>query len=162
MVEKKILIALIALMLNLTCFSGVLFVSAYYVSSDEKENNATVGDSKLNIVEDFQSPKDLIPGQTITKKVMVKNTGLCPSNVRVLVVFSDSNAQKNVRIQYDTDKWELRDDNYWYYKSTLKSGETTDCLFESVEISEGAAEEDLEGFEIIVYSECVDVMSGGF
>ena len=162
MTEKKILIALIALLLNLVCFSGVILVNSYLISNDKIVNSFHVGNSELEIVEDFESPQQLTPGQVITKKVRIKNTGLCPCQTRVLVAFSDSKAQKNARIDYNLNDWELRDDGYWYSKTSLQPGEMSPCLFESVTIPGGAAPEDLKSFEIIVYSECVNVESGGF
>ena len=162
MTEKKILIALIALLLNLICFSGVILVNAYLISNDKIVNSFHVGNSELKIVEDFESPQQLAPGQVITKKVRIKNIGLCACQTRVMVAFSDSKAQRNARIDYNLNDWELRDDGYWYCKASLQPGETSPRLFERVTIPGGAAPEDLKGFEIIVYSECVNVESGGF
>ena len=67
MTEKKILIALIALLLNLVCFSGVILVNSYLISNDKIVNSFHVGNSELEIVEDFESPQQLTPGQVITK-----------------------------------------------------------------------------------------------
>ena len=162
MTEKKILIALIALLLNLICFSGVILVNAYLISNDKIVNSFHVGNSELKIVEDFESPQQLAPGKKKKKKVRIKNIGLCACQTRVMVAFSDSKAQRNARIDYNLNDWELRDDGYWYCKASLQPGETSPCLFERVTIPGGAAPEDLKGFEIIVYSECVNVESGGF
>lgn len=159
---KNILILLIVLLLNLTCFTSVLVVSAYLTSNDKIVNSVTVGEASLKIVEDFEKPRHLEPGQVITKKVRIKNIGISPCKVRVLTVFSDSLAQKNARIQYNTGQWEYKEDGYWYCKKTLQPGEVSACLFEEVTIPAGASPEELKGFEIIVYSECVNEESGGF
>lgn len=159
---KKLLLLLIAVLLNLTCFTGVLFVSAYLVSNDKIVNSVTVGNSRLHIDEEFESPDSLQPGQAIPKKVRVKNTGLTPCRVRVMTAFSDSNAQKNVKIDYDTDNWSLKEDGYWYYKRTLQPEEETTELFSQVDILQSADVSKLKGFEVIVYGECVNEESGGF
>lgn len=160
--EKKITLALIALLLNLVCFTGVLFVSAYLVSSDKVVNSMTVGNSSLEIKEDFDGPAPVEPGAVITKKVSIKNTGLTPAGVRVMTVFSDSRAQKYAKILYNTAMWKQENDGYWYYKKQLQPGEVTEDLFENVTISADAPAEGLGDFEIIVYSECVNTGSGGF
>ena len=160
--EKKLLIVLIALLLNLTCFGGVLFVSAYLVSDDKIINSVTVGNAALDINEEFDDPGHLQPGMIITKKVHIRNKGLSPCMVRVMTAFSDGNAQKYAKITYDTENWECREDGYWYFNKPLKPGEETSNLFEHVEIAENVSEADLKGFEIIVYSECVDSKSGRF
>ena len=160
--EKKIIIALIALVLNLVCFSGMLIVSSYLVSSDAVVNSFAVGNSKLQICEDLESPTQLSPGMEITKRVRIQNTGLCACRARVLVACSDSDAQKIAQITYNTDNWELREDGYWYYKGTLQPEEETPSLFDTVVISAGASPEDLKGFDIIVYGECVNEAAENF
>lgn len=161
-VRKKLMTALIAVLLNLTCFTSVLLVSAYLVSNDEIVNSVSVGNSKLEIEEDFERPDTLRPGQVIRKTVRIGNTGRNPCNVRVMTAFSDSEAQKNVRIDYDTEHWELGDDGYWYYENVLKPGEETADLFEEVSALQSADVEKLKNFELIVYGEAINVESGGF
>ena len=159
---KKILLLLIAILLNLTCFTGVLFVSAYLVSNDKIVNSVSVGNSSIKINEEFESPDSLSPGQVVPKKVRIKNTGINPCRVRVMTAFSDSEAQKNIKIEYDTDHWRLEDDGYWYYLSTLAPEEETTELFSEVAVLQSADVNKLKGFEIIVYGECVNEESGGF
>lgn len=162
MAQEKIQVVLIILLLNITCFLAVMIASAYLVSEDEAENVFTVGNNRSVIVEDYQEVQELSPGDDIRKAVTVSNTGKNSCYVRVLSLFSDRDAEDYAHINYNLQDWELNDDGYYYYKYPVASGESTAELFSQVSISRDVQEQQLKGFEILVYAESVNVEAGGF
>ena len=54
---------------------SVASVSAYFSDREEKRNRITVGDSNIEIVEEFDPPEKIEPGSHFTKKVCMKNLG---------------------------------------------------------------------------------------
>ena len=103
------------------------------------------------------------------KVVNVKNTGSAPCFVRVYLDFSDSavrsyskfneadNADQGGTWLY-TDYWEYKD-GYYYYKEKLEVGKTTTQPLLSSVITEFPSGTDPYDYEIIVYSEAVQVVA---
>ena len=148
--HRKTLIVLF-IVLSLGLFSSV---SAYFVDKATKKNSFTIGYVETKIEEDYTPPKDLKPGIKFTKKVTVKNTGPNDCYVRMLVTFSNSQMEDACSIDYNNAEWEKNPhDGYWYYKHLLKSGETTEPLFNTVTISSDVNPNDLQDFDINVYHE---------
>lgn len=141
----KLLIAILAIGL----ISGV---SAYFVVKNQANNKLTVGYVETEIVEDFQPPKELIPGCTITKRVKVRNTGPTACYVRVLVTFSTSKMEDLCEVDYNTTDWTKKGD-YWYYNSKLSSNEITEPLFTTVKVKDTASTKSMEDFDINIYHE---------
>ena len=162
MAQKKIQVVLIILLLNLTCFLGVMMVSAYLVAQDKADNEFTVGNNTSTILEDYQEVQELSPGDSIKKSVNVANTGRNSCYVRVLSLLSEKDAEQYARINYNLKDWELAEDGYYYYRDVVKPGESTAELFSQVDISSDVPQEQLRGFKILIYAETVNVEAGGF
>jgi len=80
---------LLALALGL-CMVAILAVGgtlAYFTSEDSAENVFTMGNVKIEVVEEFEQNSELAPGLKINKDVWVKNTGSKPAYVRVHLAF---------------------------------------------------------------------------
>lgn len=78
--EKKVLIGSVAVAAAIV--AGSTF--AWFSSKDEVTNRLTASaDYNVSIVEDFQPPKEWIPGQTVNKDVAAVNTGNVDAFVRM-------------------------------------------------------------------------------
>lgn len=92
-------------------------------------NKFTIGYNKSNIEEEFGNYNSFEAGKTYTKKVSVKNTGNVPCYVRVFAEIE--NSKDDYTVNYDTQHWEKSGD-YYYYKTPLDTGKTTEPLFTSI------------------------------
>ena len=104
-------------------------------------------------------PKDgilgVMPGTAVSKIVTVKNTGESAAYIRVwvntaisepgdpitnpliknlpLTIEVEGETVELIEINYNTEKWTQGEDGYWYYNRAVKTGETTEPLFTTVE-----------------------------
>lgn len=148
--NKKLTIVIAALILNILCFTAIF---AYFTSSDAKVNEFTVGINETPVEEEFVPPDKMVPGSEIVKKIRLHNVKTPPCVVRCRIDFSDSDMENLVDIDYDTEKWHLRDDGYWYYKGVLGPDDLTSALMQYVKVSEDATESQIKDFDIYVYAE---------
>lgn len=91
MIKKETLrYAAAGLMIFTLFFGGAL---AYMRSQDTAKNTFGTGENKINIVEEFEPPKETVPGVTAFKKrITVDNTGDTDAFIRVFVDFSSLEA----------------------------------------------------------------------
>ena len=142
---------IVAAVLSLLCIGGI---AAYLTTAAKITNTVTVGYNEVEIVEDFTPPIEMKPGISFQKEVAVSNTGPVDCFVRVLSLFSRSDMEDLCDVNYNTQDWEYNEtDQYWYYKHSLKTGETTEPLFDTVKIHDDASEAAIKAFDIIVYAE---------
>lgn len=142
---------IVAAVLSLLCIGGI---AAYLTTAAKITNTVTVGYNEVEIVEDFTPPIEMKPGVSFQKEVAVSNTGPVDCFVRVLSLFSRSDMEDLCDVNYNTQDWEYNEtDQYWYYKHSLKTGETTEPLFDTVKIHDDASEAAIKAFDIIVYAE---------
>lgn len=142
---------IVAAVLSLLCIGGI---AAYLTTAAKITNTITVGYNEIEIVEDFTPPTEMKPGVSFQKEVAVSNTGPVDCFVRVLSLFSRSDMENLCDVNYNTQDWEYNEtDQYWYYKHSLKTGETTEPLFDTVKIHDDASEAAIKAFDIIVYTE---------
>lgn len=147
--NKKTIIIAAALVLCAALFgSGVM---AYLTSSDNATNVWTVGNNTSEIVETWDEPVTLIPGESYTKDVAVTNTGTIDCFVRVFAEIDNPETAAMISIDYNTNSW-IKNGQYWYYVKPLAPGETTESLFTTLTVSE-FGEEPIDDFAMIVYSE---------
>lgn len=158
----KIQLVLTVLLLNLTCFIGVFCVGAYLTDTKQADNIYSVGNNEIEIVEVYREVDEIKPGMLINKDVAVKNTGKNDCRVRVLVLYSDCEAEGYSTIDYNLKDWQPGEGGYYYYSSVLPAGATTESLFTEVKVSDDADAESIKGFEIYVYAESINVEAGGF
>lgn len=137
-------------------FSGIL---AYLTDADSAVNKATIGGNSIEIVEEFNPPKDIAPGTSFTKDVKVSNIGSSSCYVRIKAVFEDSHMEQYCDIDWNDTVW-VFDDGYWYYPKVLLGGSITPSLFTTVTIKDDTPGSKLTSFNIIVYAESVESNQG--
>lgn len=148
--KKKIAIgAVLVLCLSMLIYSTI----AYFNTADTARNVITAGDIKIELqetainndgdeilFEQSQERFDVMPGQDVSKIVRVKNTGSNPAYIRIQVqkaIALAADAQGDVdldliSLDFDSEKWTLGNDGYYYYNEPLAPGETTAALFKNV------------------------------
>ena len=143
MVRHKIaiiVISIIAMVLTL-CSQKSL---AYYTVIGRAVNVVTSGGIALTIHEktdqgnDFPSEGvNIIPGDVVSKKVTVENSGTHPFYLRVKLVYGasqqDLSTEDCMKLDIDTMNWDLHD-GWYYYKGVVEPGETTPEVFSKAEI----------------------------
>lgn len=126
---------------------------AYLAGSDAASNRFTPGSTTIEIVETFPDDPPAIEQGSTEKVVTVRNTGSAACFVRAIVEFSDSAAEGYASFAPNTAAWtERQADGYYYYRSALAVGQTTEALISSIEV--GAAPPDgYRDFDVIVHAE---------
>lgn len=149
--KKKYTFGIIFLLLALiSC--GTLF--AYFTAHKSKVNAMTFGENVIETEEEFPNP-DPKPGDSVKKEVSIKNTGDVPCFVRTKIEFSNDKAESISTMDINTTDWEKNSDGYYYYKKIVPVDKSTTRLMSAVKIADNANLDELEDFEIIVYSESV-------
>lgn len=139
--------------------SGTVY--AYLTDRDSSVNQTVIGGNRIEVVEEFTPPDELIPGSVFAKAVRVKNVGHSSCYVRLKAVFSDSNVGQYCTMDWNTvDFVYSADDGYYYYTKAIGSGELTEYLFTTVTVSPEAPSGALTGLTIYVYAE--SCQSAGF
>lgn len=152
--EKKKLTVLLAVLL-LAGAAASAGIYAYLSAEDSRVNRLTFGQNIIETEEEFTTP-DPRPGDSIEKKVRVKNTGDVPCFVRTRILFSNGEAEGVSTLELNTTDWtERQEDGYHYYKHILPVGKNSADLLTAVKIADSAHLEELKDFQIIVYSESV-------
>jgi hypothetical protein len=132
-------------------------IYAYLTDGDKATNEFVIAKQTIEVLEpDYTPPKELYPGVSFPKNPMVKNTGTTACYVRMLAEVSTSDMGQYLEIDYNTTNWtEKQEDGYYYYKEILEPGETTEPLFTTVKVMDSAPADQMQDFEIIIYSESV-------
>lgn len=148
--NKKPLIAL--LVVALIGIIGGTF--AYFTDSTTFENIFKLGKYETTTTETFESPTNWKPGTTTPKTIVVQNTGDVEVAVRVSIQESwtkkEGGALPYLKFKTDTklaaadgtediakinfspgDNWQKEGD-YWYYKTKLGTGASTEAFIDSV------------------------------
>lgn len=160
MKRKLIATALACVLVCASCF-GITY--AYLIAKDNAANTFTVGETEIEVSEEYTPPEKLTPGISFTKKPRITNTGNLPCYVRMRADFSSSIAKEFCEpLDIDTENWEYNsEDGYYYYKYLLNPGEETFPLFTTVTIktfkddekTELYTEADMTDFDILIYGE---------
>ena len=133
---------------------SVASVSAYFSDREEKSNRITVGDSNIDIIEEFDPPEEIEPGSHFTKKVCMKNLGKSDCFIRCRLELSSEEILPYLEFDIDKENWSKEADGYYYYQEAIEVGKQTTNLMEEVQIKENAPSEVTEkGFSILVYAE---------
>ena len=158
---KKKLLALAAIMICVSIVS--LGTVAYFNAEQQAHNIITTGSIDIDLVEEmivdgtkvpFEDQEGVMPGESVSKIVTVKNTGEADAYIRVwvntaisepgdpitnpliknlpLTIEVEGETVELIDIDYNTEDWTAGEDGYWYYGKALKAGETTEPLFENV------------------------------
>lgn len=148
--HKKALAVLLAL------FVGSSGMYAYYTDQTKKDNQITIGQNDITIVEQFTPPDEIKPGVTFDKFPQVQNVKSVPCYVRMFADVGDSDVNEFLTINFESSKWTTKqDDGYYYYTEILEPGSTSEPLFTTVSISENADESKFKDFDILIYAESV-------
>lgn len=153
MKNKKLVIISVISVILIGCLSFGL-ISAYFTDKDTKQNQVTVGYNTIQVVEDFDSPSELVPGLSFKKDVKVENTGKVPCYVRVKSLFTDEDMLPYCTVDYNTNDWVYNDkDDYWYYTHKVVINDMTQSLFTTVKINDDVQSSDIKDFDILIYAE---------
>ncbi len=129
MKKKLTVLSILAL-----CFVFTLSSTLAYFSTEEKAHNViTTSGVEIDLIEEmvkddgtivsYKDPQDVLPGQTVSKIVTVKNTGEAPVwlclKVTTDIALKDAPTGSVadlavVEIDFNTDDWTEKD-GYWYY-----------------------------------------------
>lgn len=148
--KKQITVILLLLM----CAALGTGIYAYMTSHKVKVNRLTVGENVIKTEEEFPNP-EIKPGGSIKKVVEIKNTGSVPCFVRAMILFSNNDAEDISTLELNTKDWSIHQDGYYYYKHILPTDQSTIPLMSAVHISDNEDIENLEDFDIHIYSESV-------
>ena len=174
MKKKAVLVAILAICLSVLA-SGTL---AYFTTEAIARNVITTGGVGIDLVEkhigddgavvDFpeEGISGVLPGHSVSKIVTVKNTeaeAWIRVSVEKAVTAADGSALSAdlITFQVDETKW-LEKDGYYYYRTPVATGESTDVLFDEVLFS-GEMGNEYQGCktEIIVSAEAVQAANNG-
>ena len=174
---KKILAMVAALSVIVSLAAGGTI--AYLTDTTEvAENVMTVGNVSIDQKEDFESTKQLLPMQTVKKKVTVENTGASDAYVRTFVAFEkgrDNTWKEVINFARNTSDWTWQDsifditvDDVVYevyvanYNEVLPATDpntTTPASLESVSMIDTATNDDVavfdEEYTVLVLSQAV-------
>lgn len=150
--RKKPLTLFVALVLLLTLAVGGSL--AWLVSNDNVTNSMVPGEVPIQINETVSN--------NVKSDVTVTNNGNIQAFIRVAIIANAVDEQGNVttgqapQFSYNTDKWQLLSDGYYYYKGIVQpngtTGDTTDPLFTGpVDFANG---------EINILAESIQVLGG--
>ena len=141
MKKKKTIITTLGLLLIVIV--GATF--AYYTSNTSFENVFNAGKYKITLTEEFVSPDNWVPGETIPKTVTAKNEGTVPAAVRISYteqwtkeidgVETDITSQVTPNpaiINFaNTNDW-ISSNGYYYYKYYLEPSDETSSFISGV------------------------------
>ena len=146
--KKLIAGAVVAICLSLLAYS----TSAYFTARGTATNVITSGNIQIQLQETAkingqeisfdasQEKINVVPAQTVSKIVQVKNTGDNAAYVRIRVakaielaegVTGEPNVEL-VTLDFDDENWTAKDDGYYYYNKPLEPDATTEALFNNV------------------------------
>lgn len=162
--RKKLLSIVSMVVLSLVVVYGgkLLYESfAYFQDKDFETNYHSVGSNESNITKSFTKPSKLESGTRISYSCKVTNNGSVPCYVRVLLVpasnpgsfvFNTESCDSNMS---SSSKWyhDAGVDNYYYYKTPLKPGESTPNLLNSVTLNKDISGEISDYCQIFSYEE---------
>lgn len=156
---KRSMIAGMAAAVLLGAGAGTSY--AYLTDRDDVENIFQVSEVNISIKEEFPPVPEIGPGMVITKSPRVVSSSSTDCYVRAMVRFSDSGAENFCQPLTINSGWSRKEDGYYYWQEKLKPGQTTGSIFDKVEIRASAAQEELVGFDVLVYAEAVQCGSLG-
>ena len=147
--QAFILCSALVLVMILTASSGV--TGAYFTTYTMAKGGATVrAGAEIDVPEETVDPVNLI------KDISVENIGKTDCWARVRII-----CPEDYKVIWTRDPiWQHSDgDEYWYYTSILRPGETTrgqgHPLRVQIDVPDGAQED----FNVVVIEECVPVLN---
>lgn len=163
---KKVLMGIGTCLSVCLCLIGTCTTAVgAWASSGGTTNYVTTPTFGTEIIEEYNPPASVFPGQYIDKIVNIKNTGDIQALVRVSLekYFEDESLDPEMIIlDINEDDWKFVN-GYYYYKDILGSGETTKSpLLRGFTIDQSAGMEyTLQDAHIVVNSESVQYANEG-
>ena len=152
LLHNKMLLTLSALFVLM----GVSSIIAFLLSGDKTDRDFVIGGNRIELIEEFDPPKELVPGTSFTKDVMIQNVGPNKCYVRIKAVFNNSDIGDYCTLDWNTTDYVYNsEDGYYYYTKELDLNEITESLFTTVLISNDTPESVIQDFNIIVYAESI-------
>ncbi len=149
MKKKLFVCSVIAICLAIAAFG----TTAYFSYEDNAKNVITAGDVKIDLLEwsvnevggekiPYNNTVKVMPSMEISKIVEIKNIGSQSAWIRVsvdkIIEFAEGiNGEPDLSLlslDFNMENWQEKD-GYFYYLKELKSGETTEPLFTTVQFS---------------------------
>lgn len=150
---KKQVATILAAALVLGAGAGTSY--AYLTGQDQAENGFRASEVDVDIEETFDPVPEINPGTTIVKAPSVLSRSDIECYVRVMIRFSDSDAENFCEPLNINKGWSRGEDGYYYWDRKLKPGERTGTVFDRVKIRSDVPGEEVKPFEILVYAEAV-------
>lgn len=142
--KRKLMIgAIFAMLLSLSAYGTV----AYFTAEKVARNVITTGDVRIKLIQDTAvngtgGDEIAMPGDRVTNRISVKNTGKNDAYVRVRIACEVRKEGKVIpteegMLTWGTDDvhWKDGGDGYYYFKRVLKPGETTEPLMDRISLS---------------------------
>ena len=142
MMKRKITVLLLVAICVAIAATGTL---AYFNQEDTAHNVIITGGVDIEVqewadeamTEPFADQTGVMPGTSVTKIALVKNTGSAAAWLRVkldvAVQGADKESLSTEPIVLDIgENWKLQDDGYYYYQKPLAPGERSDPIFTTV------------------------------
>lgn len=127
---------------------GLSAYAAYQAVGSARNYITTPASFGAKIVENYEKPTSIYPGDDIPDEIAVSNTGTVPELVRVSLkkqvghkgedgTFAEDMSFDidQLSLNTDTEHWVYRDDGYYYYKQVLEPAATTEDLLKSISLS---------------------------
>ncbi len=150
---KKKILGVMAAALILGVGAGTSY--AYLTGNDQADNYFAASETKIEIQETFPPVPEITPGTVITKAPRAVSSSDVSCYVRMMVRFSDSEAEAFCEPLVIRQGWTDRGDGYYYWEKEVQPGESTEALFDSVTVKKDVSSEELKPFDILVYAEAV-------
>ena len=151
---KKIVKIALLLCAVILCTLSINNIVAYLSDTETKINELTIGSVEIEILEDFEPPKELVPDMEFKKDVKITNTGESDCYIRIKAVYTDSVMGDHCSLDIDTENFVYNtEDNFYYYIHKLPVGETTPSLFTTVTIDNTITQAEIKNFDILIYAE---------
>ena len=190
--KKKIQALAVSGVLTVGVIGGTL---AWFTSQDQLTNKFNTGSNNseesktgIKIVEEFEEPKNMLPGDEVNKDVQVKNTTTYDQFIRVKFKpkFVDTtsgdrkeitevqgqkldtkniilNFTKNLNKSKADGTWFEGNDGYYYYMGKVGSEKWTNTLLDSVTLAKEAGNEYRGlGFDIDVESDSIQASNDAY
>lgn len=153
---------------------GSTVAYAALTAKDEKEKFMKIANLETKIEEVFESGTEIVVGESVDKKVSIKNTGTVDQFVRVMIhpVISmeeegnirilPSEVGKQIELDINSTDWKLGEDGYYYYLKILKAGEVTESnLFSKVTLS-SSLEKEYKGADLNITIKSEATITDGY
>ena len=138
---KITVIALVAMVITMMGQASL----AYYSTVGKATNVVTSGNLRLIIHEKTDQGKEfpregvyIVPGDIVSKEVMVENDCEHPFYLRVKIVYGvnaeELSSEDCFKLNINETDWILHEDGWYYYKGIVEPNQTTPKIFSHVEM----------------------------